>query len=210
MKLSEQIYAFRRRAKLSQEELAEQVGVSRQAVSKWERGEATPDVEKLVALARVFQVTVDELLNAPEQNAGELPDPPPDRGTPPAPGGGPGLGAGLLERLIRQYGWLFGVYVCLSGLGITLVGGLARYVAGKIAASVHGLTASFFSGGVTYNGPPELEAEIMEQLGIGPATQVNGLFGVFVTISTVILAVGLLTAVTGAVLALVLYRKGRR
>lgn len=53
---------------LSQEQLAEQVGVSRQAVSKWEVGDAIPDTDKLVPLARALGITVDELLgNAPPE-----------------------------------------------------------------------------------------------------------------------------------------------
>lgn len=57
---------------LSQEQLAEQVGVSRQAVSKWEVGDAIPDTDKLVPLARALGITVDELLgNVPEQEAEE-------------------------------------------------------------------------------------------------------------------------------------------
>jgi len=47
---------------LSQEQLAEQVGVSRQAVSKWEVGDAIPDTDKLIPLARALGITVDELL----------------------------------------------------------------------------------------------------------------------------------------------------
>lgn len=62
MKLNEKILYYRKREGLSQEALAAKVGVSRQAVSKWELDEATPDVEKLVSLARVFGVTTDELL----------------------------------------------------------------------------------------------------------------------------------------------------
>ncbi len=49
MTLGEKINYYRKRSKLSQEELAERVGVSRQAVSKWELGDATPEVEKLLA-----------------------------------------------------------------------------------------------------------------------------------------------------------------
>ena len=63
MKLNEKIYYYRKRAKLSQEELAAQVGVSRQAVSKWELGDATPELDKLAALAKAFRVTADELLS---------------------------------------------------------------------------------------------------------------------------------------------------
>ena len=54
MKLNEKILHYRKAAKLSQEELAALVGVSRQAVSKWELGEASPDVNKLLALARAL------------------------------------------------------------------------------------------------------------------------------------------------------------
>ena len=72
--LSEKIRALRRRAGLSQEELAETVGVSRQAVSKWESGASVPELDKLVALSAFFGVTIDELtkdgdapVRAPEQ-----------------------------------------------------------------------------------------------------------------------------------------------
>ncbi len=61
--LGERIQVFRKEAKLSQEGLAEQVGVSRQAISKWERNEATPDVYNLSALAQAFNVTIDDLIN---------------------------------------------------------------------------------------------------------------------------------------------------
>ena len=63
MKLNEKIAYYRRDRRLSQEELAGQVGVSRQAVSKWELGEAAPDTGKLLALARALGVTADHLLD---------------------------------------------------------------------------------------------------------------------------------------------------
>lgn len=59
--LSEKIYALRRKSGLSQEQLAEKIGVSRQAVSKWEGGLSTPELEKLKALSECFQVSIDEL-----------------------------------------------------------------------------------------------------------------------------------------------------
>lgn len=59
--LSEKIYALRRKNGLSQEALAEKVGVSRQAVSKWETGAAIPELDKLRALCACFGVTLDEL-----------------------------------------------------------------------------------------------------------------------------------------------------
>lgn len=59
--LSEKIYELRRKDGLSQEALAEKIGVSRQAVSKWETGAATPELDKLRALCACFGVTLDEL-----------------------------------------------------------------------------------------------------------------------------------------------------
>lgn len=60
--LSENIKALRTQAHLSQEQLAEQLHVSRQAVTKWETGAGTPDVENLRALAALFGTSLDELL----------------------------------------------------------------------------------------------------------------------------------------------------
>lgn len=54
---------LRKQHNLSQEELAEKLGISRQAVSKWERAEASPDTDNLILLARLYQVSLDELLN---------------------------------------------------------------------------------------------------------------------------------------------------
>lgn len=62
MPLNEKIQTLRRGRGLSQEELAITLGVSRQAVSKWETGDATPDTDKVIALANFFQVTTDYLL----------------------------------------------------------------------------------------------------------------------------------------------------
>lgn len=60
--LSEKIYTLRRRSGLSQEQLAEIIGVSRQAISKWEGGLSVPESEKLIAISEYFNVTLDYLL----------------------------------------------------------------------------------------------------------------------------------------------------
>ena len=62
MSLGERIKALRRRAGLSQEQVAEQVGVSRQAVAKWESGERAPDLNNCAALAELYHVTLDDLV----------------------------------------------------------------------------------------------------------------------------------------------------
>jgi len=66
MKLHEKISCYRKKCGLSQEALSEKIGVSRQAVSKWETGDALPEVTKLKALAELFGVTVDFLLSEDE------------------------------------------------------------------------------------------------------------------------------------------------
>ena len=62
MNIGERIYNLRTKADMSQGDLAEKLNVSRQSVSKWENNNSTPDIEKLVLLASVFGITVDELV----------------------------------------------------------------------------------------------------------------------------------------------------
>ena len=62
---------YRKKHNLSQEELAAKIGVSRQAISKWERAEASPDTDNLILLAEIYGVSLDELLkgeNAKSEN----------------------------------------------------------------------------------------------------------------------------------------------
>ena len=62
MSFAENLKAIRKSQQLSQEDLAELLGVSRQAVSKWELGEGYPEVEKLLALSQKLNVSIDSLL----------------------------------------------------------------------------------------------------------------------------------------------------
>lgn len=66
MNLSEKILALRKANNLTQEQLAEKLDVSRQSVSKWESGQVIPELEKIVALSAVFDVTTDYLLKSSE------------------------------------------------------------------------------------------------------------------------------------------------
>ena len=59
---ADRLVALRRERGWSQEELAVRLGVSRQAVSKWERAEASPDTDNLIALARLYGISLDQLL----------------------------------------------------------------------------------------------------------------------------------------------------
>lgn len=126
---------------MSQEALAEKIGVSRQAVSKWETGEALPELNKIIALADVFAVTTDWLLKD-EAEVGEL-------------GGKSGIEQrtwvdalpGLIGRLVRTYGWLAGVYLAVVGLGFTAMGALARYMVRRMI-----MGSGSFSGGLGFPG----------------------------------------------------------
>ena len=66
VEIAERLAARRKLAGLSQEALAEKLGVSRQAVSKWERSESSPDTDNLIALAKLYGVSLDELLYVDE------------------------------------------------------------------------------------------------------------------------------------------------
>ena len=61
MNIGSQIYEFRKLKNLSQEQLAEKVGVSRQTISKWELGETSPDIKQAKQLSQIFNVSLDEL-----------------------------------------------------------------------------------------------------------------------------------------------------
>ena len=62
LETANRLYELRKKNNLSQEELAEKLGVSRQAVSKWERSEASPDTDNLIALAKIYGLSLDELI----------------------------------------------------------------------------------------------------------------------------------------------------
>lgn len=64
---AKRLFEYRKANGYSQEELAEKIGVSRQAISKWERSESSPDTDNLISLANLYGVTIDELLNGTEQ-----------------------------------------------------------------------------------------------------------------------------------------------
>lgn len=75
LKLGTTLADLRKRNGLSQEALAEKMGVSRQAVSKWERGESTPDTDTLIELANLYNVSLDVLVG----NKTEDTTPPPEK-----------------------------------------------------------------------------------------------------------------------------------
>lgn len=119
MNIGERIQSHRKDAGMSQEQLGEKLGVSRQAVSKWETGESLPELDKIILIAQVFGVTTDELLRGSGlegecPNGGEK-----RRGASGGEGGQPpqedtdGFGTGPFApifRLAKRKGYIAGYY----------------------------------------------------------------------------------------------------
>ena len=188
MTLSEKILYYRKAAGLSQEELAARVGVSRQAVSKWETGESTPELSKVVLLAQVFHITTDQLLSsqAPQPNPPSSPSP-----------GGRLEAIPLLGRMVRRWGWLAGIYLMLQGAGMVLVGAIARYA---FSAMLSPVSQSLGLSGT--------RTELLETL--FDESPFSRTASVFLTIPTVILVLGVLVILAGAVLTAVLWRERKK
>ena len=120
MTFGEKLQALRQRAGMSQDALAERLGVSRQAVSRWERDETMPETDKVVPLADLFGVTTDYLLRT--RSGG---DTAPEGGqTPPEGRDGSGSGSprpaedtlSRLAYLAKTRGYLLGWVLIAWGL----------------------------------------------------------------------------------------------
>ena len=72
VEIAQRLAAMRREQGYSQEELAERLGLSRQAVSKWERAESSPDTGNLIALAKLYGVSLDDLLRINDADYREI------------------------------------------------------------------------------------------------------------------------------------------
>ena len=132
MTLGQRISGHRKALGISQEELGARLGVSRQAVSKWETGAAAPDMENLLALAREFGVSVAELTATPEPPDVKEPAKPPDT---PAPGGT--TAAPDSTPPSRRRGWwiaLWGFVLVLLFMVGSLIYLVTRSTAGQVSS----------------------------------------------------------------------------
>lgn len=146
MQFYEKITCYRKKAMLSQEALAEKVGVSRQAVSKWETGESQPELNKMAALAQALNVSADWLLSPddpieePQTVVAE---------TQPQSQQYPGWMErfpAFLKKLFYRYGWLMGVYVAVAGVLFAGLGGLMRYAVSAMTSGFLKSAQSMFGG----------------------------------------------------------------
>ena len=100
MTLGQRIQELRRQAGLTQEQLAERMGVTRQAVSKWESDGGVPELDTLIAMSRLFHVTIGQLLGVEEAPQGDGDSGQEDGGQAQA---GAGLDEEQVEAILRRY-----------------------------------------------------------------------------------------------------------
>lgn len=211
MKLSEKIYYLRKQAGWNQETLADRVGVSRQAVSKWETGEAEPELSKLRQLSSIFAVSTDWLLNddlgveepekeektekqeastiyvhrASEDWVDKLPK--------------------FIGKMFRRFGWLFGVYMAVGGAGFTFIGGLAKYISSRMFSGFQDSINSM--GGMDFLTPGTnwyVDGELVTSGSTISSIQVSNPVG---TMGTVIMVLGIVLMIAGTILAIWLRKK---
>ncbi|MGI5935747.1 MAG: helix-turn-helix domain-containing protein [Oscillospiraceae bacterium] len=202
MKLHEKIYYCRKKYGLSQEALAEKIGVSRQAVSKWETGEAVPEISKLLLLAKTFGVTTDWLLSEEEpreENTRE--EKATASGTYPA-----WLDSlpGTLGRVVKKYGWLAGVYLIIAGALFTGMGGLMKYMVNRMIGADIKAASSVLNGFYTIGSDPWVSDSFH---GIQQAMAKNNPVSV---IGSFVIVLGVIMLICGIVLAVVLKKRGKQ
>lgn len=201
MTLSEKIFYCRKKAGMSQEALADILGVSRQAVSKWETGEAEPEIGKLRILAETFKVSADWLLSDAEPEAqGPEQGPEPvnetayrhrEEAAPKQPG--------FWQKAFARYGWLLGIYV-------SLVGGLPILLVGLVTKAFSSAADGFQQG--IYSGDPAAKAAVLKQLGEMGVIHVTR--NPVSTVALFIIGLGVIVIIAGLILAAVLKHIGSR
>ena len=211
MQLCEKIYYCRKKAGLSQDALAEAVGVSRQAISKWETGAAVPETTKLVPLAAALGVSVDWLLSeeGPEEEADSSQEYDPgcftyEDGAQSRPREDPDWMETLpkyLRRAAKRWGWLAGVYIALWGLPLVILGAGARGVSNRMFGSFNDISGGLWGGGFGSAGTVD-GVEI-------PISGASDLFNPVAAVGTVIIVIGVVLIIAGAALAAYLKSKSK-
>ena len=197
---------------MSQLDLADALGVSRQAVSKWETGESNPDVTKLPQMAALFGVTTDYLLSDEpvEKNAEPSEAPEPPQNPPVYPEWVNNLPRHMMN-MVKKFGWLYGLRVAVGGALMTAMGLLGRWM----------FKTMFFSGaGTSYGGwttSGDVPQSILNGLNRQSGFVTSGLdsfdstaWNVASGFTGFIIFLGICTLLCGVVLALVLRSWGEK
>lgn len=208
MNIGEKIYLLRKQYGLSQEALAEKLGVTRQAVSKWESGTSVPELETVVALSKTFGVTTDYLLS--------IDSPSPTAAIPVSASGSDWLDRlpKFVGKLFRRFGWLAGVYMAVIGALFTAMGAFSRYMVrqmftgfdtgfGAVMGGMDGYSG--FSGDlnsfVISSDIPGFSDPFSQQLEIAASQNPVSIMGAF------IMAIGIILMIVGIILAVYLKKK---
>jgi len=181
MALPEKLYTLRKKSGLSQEQLAEALNVSRQAISKWEGGSAMPESDKLLALSNYFGVSLDYLLKDGAPNA--------------AP-----AEAQEEHRTMR----LLSLILCFGGAAALIVYGVLSILVPSVPAQISG------SSMIRIDGSGIFLLLCVAAIAAGAALLLLSDLVARVVIMPVILPIGALTAFLGGPLFLYLLFKGRR
>ena len=203
MKLNEKIIMARKKAGMSQIDLADAMGVSRQSVSKWETGEANPEIGKLTLLANTLNVSVDWLLSESDE---PLSDP---AVVSEARRDEPSIAypdwvdhlPNSVGRLVKRFGWLFGLRVAASGLAFLLMGSFIRFVFVNIIkkgaeVSESAMNSGFFPGN-------DMISNTQNEM----ANTVANVVSVF---GYIVLGIGAILLIAGIVLAVKLKKWGAK
>lgn len=233
MKMNEKILRCRKRLGMSQEELAQQLNTSRQAVSQWELGNAQPELNNVIALARLFGVTTDWLLlddeeterAAPEQHteteAASQPetqryDGRPEYARTSASDSWVEHLPNVICRMIRRYGWMYGVYLALGGLLFTVMGGTAVSISNSMLNYGNNMMSGMEFGGmggfnVLYDeaGAVITDSSIYRALGMAEPSfdSATGFPNPVASLGTLIIVIGVFMMIGGTILAVYLKKK---
>ena len=157
MTLSEKLQNLRKAAGLSQEQLAERLNVTRQAVSKWETGEGKPDIDNLLPLAKLLHTTVDYLLDDTADA--------PHTDTPPTPPQSESVGYELWEQLKafgRRWGWLGGYAIAAVGAVRLVTTLIVVFAGGSMLGDIAGLGVTLGAMGSVIGATKDAVAPMMQ------------------------------------------------
>ena len=146
MTLGERLQKLRKEKGLSQDQLAEALNVSRQAVSKWERDEAVPEIDKVIKLSEIFSVSIDSILKEEPQPVQEAPLPNPGYGREERPADS----ISQLFAFLKRKWYLAGYAVVAWGLWDLVQSLIARQALKSMTGSMNGFinnSEGFFSFG---------------------------------------------------------------
>ena len=192
MNLQDKILYCRKKAGLSQEALAQILGVSRQAVSKWETGDAVPEISKLISLAKTFGVTTDWLLSETDPNEDNINASPKDETKTSWIDSLPGM----IGRLIKRFGWVFGVYLAVIGAVFTGMGLLARYMVYRMLnGNIFGAPDSIFN---EFGG--QMNTSFSNMAANNPVS----------ILGTIIMITGIILLITGTILAVAMIKVSKK